>query len=195
MTKTKTTIAIFGTALEDEPIALKNAKELTKLLVDKSNLRVATGGQKAGTMKVITETAHQIAQEKNDPSLEPIGFAMTAWGPMDVGDIKIVNTLCEKAQMLIDSADAYVALNGRVGTFVETILALHCINVRKVQEWKKKPLIILDSSKKLEKAINWLDENYDLFKNYPDLKELIFIVNTPKEAHDIIKDFLSKPSN
>ena len=183
------TISLFGTAVDDTGEACLLAKKMAELLTGKGGFRIATGGQKAGTMEAATETAHRIAQERNSKDLEPIGFAMHMWGPLEIGDIRIVSTLSRKIQKLIDGSFAYVCLPGRMGTFLEVITALHNINIYKNKKLFLPPLVLLDPSEELAKKVLAVCEMFHLFKDNGRLENQVFFTKEPDVAYQIVSLF------
>ena len=189
LTKDLLSVSIFGTALEDNPLALENARKVSLLLAEDGRFKILTGGQNAGTMKVITETTHSIAQQKNNSAIEPIGVPIPRWEPVTCGEINAVNTLSQKLQYLIDNAGAYVALTGRMGTFVETITTLHTLHyVDSYKDGYVKPLIIFDPTQKITRLLSMLDKEYH-FTDNERLKTIIFLANSAEEVYFLLDFF------
>ncbi len=188
MSKKPKTVSLFGTAVDETGEACMLAKEITVRLTE-NGFRIATGGQKAGTMEVATLTAYELAQKQKRKNLEPIGYAMHMWGPMEIGNIQIVSTLSKKIQKLIDGSFAYICLPGRMGTFLEAITALHNINIYKNKKLFLPPLILLDPSEELAKKILVVCEMFHLFKDNGRLGNQVFFTKEPDVAYQIVLFF------
>lgn len=188
-------ISIFGSASDSDTKSIDLATQTARELVGVGGFKIATGGQEHGTMKAAAETAHEIALQRNRPELEPDGIAMERWEPLKVGNVQIAETLPQRLQKLIDDSDAFVSLTGGIGTFLETVNALHNTNIEKGRETYKKPTLLLDPSLKLIQMIRAIEESYGLFKNNEEMAELVFVVNSPEMARIISEIFYKKKNN
>jgi hypothetical protein len=179
---TRPIVAVFGSSQPGRDDELYKSSLLMGELLGRLGFDVMTGGY-AGVMEAVSRGAH-------GAGAHVVGITMTRWESRVnhhlTAEIRTTN-FYERFRWLVDRADAYVAMGGGIGTLAEVTFAWQDLQLGMVS---KRPLVLVGA--------RWRA----LFKCFADqliatprIYEPIKLVDTPKQAADILRDsFKLEPS-
>jgi uncharacterized protein (TIGR00730 family) len=134
-----------------DPAFADAARELGRLLAS-SGIRVVYGGAHVGLMGVLADAALEAGGEVI--GVMPQALMDREIGHTGLSDLRVVGSMHERKALMVDLADAFIALPGGVGTLEELV---------EVYTWSQlgihsKPLGVLNAGGYYDKLGAFLDE-------------------------------------
>lgn len=162
-----------------ENIYFEAALQLGKILAE-NQIHCIYGGGNVGLMGSL---ARGVLQNNGKiTGIIPRFMCEREWNHTQLSELILVESMHERKEMMMKSADAAIALPGGVGTFEELM---------EVITWKQlglfeKPIVIVNINNYFHHLIAILDKAVaEKFMHSDDLA-LWTVVNTPEEALDVI---------
>ncbi len=171
------TIAVYGSsAISQDSHEAQQAEQLGKLLTE-AQFKICNGGY-TGVMEACSRGAHSV----NGQITGVICAAFTKRSPNPyLTDTINTNDLIERITTLMRLADAYIVLDGSIGTMAELLLAWNLV----VTGWDKPVLIVGDNMKQ---AVLALQEHTEIKQKQLDM---LTMVDNIDDAAQWIENYFS----
>ena len=171
-------IAVYGSSAitQDSPGA-EEACRMGKLLAE-AKFTVCNGGY-CGAMEATSRGAREAQGEVIGVTTDSLASFRTPNPHLT----RVIHTtdLLERLAALMRTSDAYIVLDGGVGTLAELFIAWNLVYIG----WKK-PIIVVGDA--LKRAVHLLSECSDIEKKHI---ALLNFVPTVEDAADFVKDYFS----
>jgi uncharacterized protein (TIGR00730 family) len=144
-------ICVFcGASLPKREMYISAAQELGRVIAD-AGLELVYGGGRTGLMGVVADAALEAGARVTGVTLpELMAREMAHTG---IHDLRTVDTLARRKEMMFDLSDAFVALPGGYGTLDELLEAVTMTQLN----FHQKPVGLLEVNHFFEGLIEWLD--------------------------------------
>jgi uncharacterized protein (TIGR00730 family) len=163
-----------------EQLYFDSAKQLGEILA-KNNIHCIYGGGSVGLMGNLADAV--LSNNGTITGIIPRFMCELEWNHTKLTELVLVETMHERKEQMMRTADVAIAMPGGIGTFEELFEAI---------TWRKlglfnKPIIIVNTNNYFQHLIAILEKAVeDKFMQTTDLK-LWTVVNNPQELLDEIK--------
>jgi len=174
-------IAVFCSSKEIDGKYTEPAKEFARLIVE-NGYHLVFGGSDTGLMKIV-------AGEVKKTGGKVVGVSLKVFHHLikkDADEMILADNLGHRKDLMLEHADAIVALVGGLGTLDELV---HIAELKK-QEHHDKPIIVLNTDNFYEGLIHQFQKmEMDGFNAFI-MDDYVRFVNTPEEAIEYINKSL-----
>lgn len=191
------TVAIFGTSSESteaEKNATKDTREIAEMLI-KDGFDIATGGY-GGVMKAAIESGQKTMTDlKIQGTIKSYPIESDGLRKFETTGTTVLRStgLPERLTHLISESDAYIVLNGGLGTIVELLASIESTRIdRTVNEIDNKhhtikPILIIDPTLKHSDLLSSLVKQEKKLQNPETLDHIYFIGQANNKTETIEK--------
>jgi uncharacterized protein (TIGR00730 family) len=158
----------------------EGAYDLGELLA-RNDIEIVYGGGAAGPMGSLAEGA--LAQGGSIIGVIPKFMMDLEWGHTGLTELMIVSTMHERKELMLQGADAAVALPGGSGTLEELIETI----TKKRLGFFLKPIVIVSINDFFEPLVRQIDRCIDQRFMALEHKDMISVVSSPAEVVSAIE--------
>ncbi len=180
-------VCFFGGANDAMPRAcMDDARELARLLAMQGNNMVFGGGE-GGVMGAAVRGASQGGARVTGVVPEYLNLPGVIYQRCD--ELVITSGMRDRAERMMDAADAYVVLPGGIGTLYEMLEVL----VLRQLGRHRKPIVLLNTNGFYDTLLGFLTELIDVGACTLDCATLYQTAQSPQEAARLVTEGLAQP--
>ncbi|MBD8007649.1 LOG family protein [Bacillus norwichensis] len=177
------TIAVYcGSSAGNDPIYMKEARDLGKILVD-NGLNLVYGGATVGCMGAVADAVMEAGGKVIGVIPEKLKNVEIAH--QQLSELHVVNTMHERKALMAEYADGFIALPGGSGTLEEWFEVFTWAQLG----YHNKPCALLNINNYYTPILSLFDHMIDQGFIKSEYKDLIVINNNSKELVKEIKDY------
>jgi len=179
------TIAVYcGSSTGIDPIYMKEARNLGKILVD-NGLNLVYGGATVGCMGAVADAVMEAGGKVIGVIPEKLKDVEIAH--QQLSELHVVNTMHERKALMAEYADGFIALPGGSGTLEEWFEVFTWAQLG----YHNKPCALLNINNYYTPMLSLFDHMIDQGFVKSEYKDLIVIDNNSKELVKKLKDYKS----
>lgn len=177
------TIAVYcGSSTGNDPIYMKEARNLGKILVD-NGLNLVYGGATVGCMGAVADAVMEAGGKVIGVIPEKLKNVEIAH--QQLSELHVVNTMHERKALMAEYADGFIALPGGSGTLEEWFEVFTWAQLG----YHNKPCALLNINNYYTPILSLFDHMIDQGFIKSEYKDLIVIDNNSKELIKKLKDY------
>ncbi len=181
----KKSVCIYCASSRSVPeIYFTEAEKLARALV-KDDFTIIYGGGAVGLMGKVADTAMHAGGEVI--GIIPRFMVEVEWGHTNISELIVVEDMPQRKNLLMNKADAIVALPGGTGTLEELI---EVVSLKRLELFNK-PIIILNTNGYYDELVSFMQKMVDQKFLEPRHLEIYTIVRNPNDVAPTILEQLS----
>lgn len=186
MTNSIKNICVFSSSSNSLPEIYYKAAQDLGILMGKSGFNLVYGGSLLGTMGVNAKAVKEFGGKVI--GVIPEKLHEICIQNKDCDDLYVTKCMRSRKEKLDNISDAVIALAGGLGTLEE----LSEMIVQKQLGYSDKAVVILNTNGFYDNLLKFFSDMIDQNFANTDIKELLFVAQTPQEAIDYLKNYQPK---